>query len=264
MRSTPKFLSMAILLPCIGTAAAQGSDPRVADLVRAGKVNIGLFSTQFSKDTATRELRGVRPDMARALAARIGVQAVLLEHQGPLQVIECLKLGACDVVFLPKDARVASVGDSSFPFIRSEFTFLVPAGSAIHRASDAAKPGIRIAAVRSHASTANLTTVIKQAEVVLEEGEQATFELLRAGRVQAFASTRQLLSKFSRELPGSQVLTDHYGAQLNRVIVPKGRADWLAYVNEFVEEAKRSGQLQMAIDREGTLAFEVAPPGESE
>lgn len=84
--SSTKFLLLAILLTGMGTAGAQqGSDPRVADLVRAGKVRIGLFSTQFSKDTATGELRGVRPDMARALAARIGVQLVLLEHQGPPQ-----------------------------------------------------------------------------------------------------------------------------------------------------------------------------------
>lgn len=46
--------------------------------------------------------------MARALAARIGVQAVLLEHASPQEVIECLKLGACDVAFLPKDARAAT------------------------------------------------------------------------------------------------------------------------------------------------------------
>ena len=61
--------------------------------------------------------------MARALAERIGVQAVLLEHSGPPQVIECLKAGACDVAFLPRDARVASVGDFSFPYIQSEYTF---------------------------------------------------------------------------------------------------------------------------------------------
>lgn len=264
MRSNRRFILLAILLTGMGTAAAQGSDPRVADLVRAGKVRIGLFSTQFSKDSMTGELRGVRPDMARALAAHIGVKAVLLEHRGPSEVIECLRAGACDVVFLPKDARVVSVGDFSFPYIQSEYTFLVPAGSAIRRTSDADSPGVRIAAVRGHASTATLTSVIKRAEVVLEEGERATFELLRAGSVHVFASTRQLLGKVSSELPGSQVLSDRYGAQYNRVVVPKGRADWLAYVNEFVEEAKRSGQVQKAIDREGASAFELAPPGESE
>ena len=98
----------------------------------------------------------------------------------------------------------------------------------------------------------------------MEEGENAAFQLLQAGQVDALASTRQFLSKVSGELPGSQVLTDRYGAQFNRVVVPKGRADWVAYANEFVEEAKRSGLVQKAIDGEGASAFEVASPGESE
>jgi polar amino acid transport system substrate-binding protein len=149
--------------------------------------------------------------MARAFAARIGIPAVLLEHQGPPQVIECLKTGACDAIFLPKDARAESIGDFSFPFVQSEFTFLVPAGSALRRAADVDKAGVRIAAVRGHASTASLTRVIRQAEVVLGEGEQAAFGLLRAGSVHAFASTRQSLRKMSIELPGSEVLTDRYG-----------------------------------------------------
>lgn len=159
---------MTILLACTGPAAAQGSDRRVADLVRTGKVRIGLFSTQFSKDTGSGELRGVRPDMARAFAARVGVHAALLEYQGLPQVVECLKVGACDVVFLPKDARVETVGDFSFPYIQSEYTYLVPTGSTIRRSSDADGTGIRIAAVRTHASTATLSSVIKQAEADIE------------------------------------------------------------------------------------------------
>ena len=83
-------------------------------------------------------------------------------------------------------------------------------------------------------------------------------------RVDTFASTRQFLRKVSGELPGSQVLADRYGAQFNRVVVPKGRAGWLAFANDFVEEAKKSALVQKTIDREGTAAFEVAPPGESE
>jgi len=253
------------MLAGVGAAVAQkSSDPRVSDLVQTGTIRIGLFSTQFRKDAASGELRGVRPDMARALAAWIGVKPVLLEYASPAQVIECLKAGACDAVFLPKDARVAAVGDFSFPFIQSEFTFLVPAGSAILRASDADKPGVRISAVRGHASTATLNSVVKLAEVVPGENEQVAFELLRNGRVHTFASTRQLLGKMTKELPGSQVLTDHYGAQFNRVVVAKGRTAWRGVANEFVEAAKRSGLVQKSIDQEGTSAFEVAPPGEPE
>ena len=163
-------------------------------------------------------------------------------------------------MFLPKDARAASIGDFSFPFIQSEYTFLVPAASAIRQASDVDKSGIRIAAIRSHASTATLTSVIKQAEVVLEEGEQATFELLRAEHVHA---SRPHGSSFA-SFPVASGLASAW-RPLRRAIQSsgrsKGRAGWLAYANEFVEEAKKSGLVQKAIDREGTSAFEVAPPG---
>src|SRR6185295_7987523 len=146
----------------------------------------------------------------------------------------------------------ANVGDFSTPIIQSEYTMLVPASSTIRSTTDADQPGIRIAAVRGHASTMTLTRLIKRAEVILEENELATFELLRAGRADVFASTRQYLLRMSKELPGSQVLTDRYGANLNRMVVPKGHAGRLAYVTEFVEEAKASGLVQKAIDRDGT------------
>src|SRR5262249_41397438 len=195
---------LVILLAGAGTTAAQQpADPRIADLVQAGKVRFALFASQFSKERGTGELRGVRPDLARALASRMGIQAILSERQSPPQVVECLKLGACDMAFLPKDARAAGIGDFSFPLLQSEFTFLVPTGSAIHRASQADQTGIRIAAIRGHASTAALIGTIKQAEVVVEETEQAALDLLRGGRVHAFASTRQSLRKISNQLPGA-------------------------------------------------------------
>ena len=126
-------LALAVALSAlgIGVTNAQAADPRVADLVQTGKLRVGLFSSQFTKDPVTGELKGVRIEFARALAARLGVQAVLLEHRAPPDVVACLKAGACDVVFLPFDERAANVGDFSPPIIQSEYTMLVPAGSAI-------------------------------------------------------------------------------------------------------------------------------------
>jgi polar amino acid transport system substrate-binding protein len=265
MPKHPQFTLMAVvLIASFGTAHAQQAlDSRIADLVQAGKVRIGLFSTQYTKNPTTGELRSVRVDVARALAARIGVQAVLLEHRTPLDVVECIKADACDLVFLPSDERAASAGDFSYPFVQNDYTLLVPPGSPIRSIADADKPELRIAAVRSHSSTMTLTSKITQAEVILGENELATFELLRAGRADAFASTRQLLVRISSDLPGSRVLDDRYGANLNRIVVPKGHAARLAYVNEFVEHAKASGLVQKAIDRDGTFAFQVAPPGDT-
>ena len=253
----------AALLASLGAADAQpSSDPRVGDLVQAGKLRVGLFMSQFTKDPATGELKSVRVDLARALAAHIGVPALLLEHKTPPDVVACLAAGGCDVVFLPFDERAAGVGEFSSPVIQSEYTMLVPEGSRIGSFADADKPGVRIAAVRSHASTMTLTAIVRQAQVLLGDDELATFQLLKTGRSDAFASTRQYLIRFARELPGARVLADRYGANLNRVVVPKGHAGRLAYVNAFVEEAKASGLVQTAIDRDGTFAFQVPPPGD--
>jgi polar amino acid transport system substrate-binding protein len=47
------------------------------------------------------------------------------------------------------------------------------------------------------------------------------------------------------------------------MVVPKGKADWLTYVSEFVENAKASGLVQKAIERGGTRGVTPAPPGNS-
>jgi hypothetical protein len=48
---------------------------------------------------------------------------------------------------------LAGVADFSAPYMQFEYTLLVPAGSSIRRFSDADRGGVRIAAVRNHAST---------------------------------------------------------------------------------------------------------------
>lgn len=242
--------------------AQQVPDPRVADLIPAAKVRVGLFPPQYTKDPVTGELRSVWVEIARALAARIGVQVVLLEHPTPPQVVDGLKANACDVVFLPFDSRAAEIGGFSSPFIEFDFTYLVPAGSLIQSIADADRPGIRIAVVRNHASTAALNCVLKQAKLVYAETPDPTFDLLRTGDADVMASARSTLLEYSTKLPGSRVLKDRYGATLNRVVVPKDRAGRLAYINEFVEEAKVSGLVQQAIDRAGPRGVQVAPPGD--
>ena len=235
-------------------------DPRLADLVQAGKIRVGLFLPQYIKDPATGELKGVWVEIARALAARIGVQVVLLEHPIPPEAVASLKGGACDLLFLPFDARAANVGDFSPPIFQFDYTLLVPAGSSTRSVADADRPGVRIAAVRNHASTIELSRLLKQAELVYAETPDRTFDLLRTGQADAMASARPTLLEYSTQLPGTRVLEDHYGANINRIVVPKGKAGWLAYISEFVEEAKASGLVQKAIDRAGPRWVTVAPP----
>jgi polar amino acid transport system substrate-binding protein len=241
--------------------AQQAPDPRVADLVRAGKVRVALFSGQYTKDPVSGELKGVWADVARAFAARVGVELVLVDHPTPPQMVECLKVGACDVGFLGYDpARAADVEGFSPPFIEFDYTYLVPARSSIRRAADADRLGVRIAVVHAHASTLTLTRLRKQAKLVSVDTPDRAFELLRTGRVDAWASARQVLVNYSAQLPRSHVLEDRYGVNRAAVVVAKGKTARLAYISEFIEEIKASGFVQQAITRSGWRGVRVAAP----
>ena len=102
MTGFPKIslVLLALLASAATTRAQQTPDARVADLFKAGKLRFGLFPPQYVKDPATGDLKSAWVEVARALAGRIGVELVLLEHPTPPKAIECLEGGACDAIFL--------------------------------------------------------------------------------------------------------------------------------------------------------------------
>jgi polar amino acid transport system substrate-binding protein len=137
-------------------------------------------------------------------------------------------------------------------------TYLVPAGSSIRNAADADQPGVRIA-VEVGASTALvLSRILKRAELVRAD---AAFDLLRAGNADVLATPRPTALLFSARQPGYRVLEDRFHATFGAMAVPKGQAGRLAYISEFIEEAKASGLVQQAIDRAGLRGVQVAPAG---
>src|SRR5262245_24428489 len=229
----------------------------VDDLLRAGRVRIGSFPPLYGKDPANGEIRGWAADLARALATRIGVEVLLPEFATPLEVLEGLRAGACDLAFMGYDPSRAADAGFSHPIVQFDFTYLVPEGSAIRCVADADRPGLRIAVVRGHASTLALTRTVKQAELVVAEAPDAAFAMLCNGRLDAMAAPRPVLLEYSTKLHGSRVLEDRYGAHSVRMAVPKNHGRRLAYVNGFIEEAKASGLVERAIAHAGWRGVQV-------
>src|SRR5262245_32204583 len=196
--------------------AQQVPDPRVADLLQAGKIRVGVHSIMYTKESRTGELKAASTgiillDIARTLGARIGVEVLPLGHPTIPEMLTCLTAGRCDVGFMGPDPSRAGV-DFSPPILQLDYTLLVPAGSSIQRIADADRPGIRIAVVRDHASTLTLSRIFKDAQLVYAATPDPTFEILRGGQADAFASIRAVLLSYSPKLPASRVLEDHYGA----------------------------------------------------
>jgi polar amino acid transport system substrate-binding protein len=237
----------------------QPTDQRVADMVTAGKIRMGVFpSFQYSKDKTSGEPRGLAIGVTRALASRLGVgEVTTVEYPTPPQVVECVKSGGCDVGFMLIDPARATEVDFTPAFVRSDFTYLLPDGSAIRNAADVDRPGIKIATVRGHASTAALLRLVKQATPVYAETFEGALDLVRNKEADAFASIREILLQYAPQLPNSQVLPDSYQSNLAGVAVPKGNAGRLAYVTGLLADMKRDGSLQKIIDGAELRGIEI-------
>src|SRR5881396_4052654 len=115
------LIAVALMASAAIVEAQQAPDPRVADLVQAGKVRVGLglgSPPVAIKDPVTGELRGPAWDVARALAARVGIGLLPVEYPRPGAVMEGVQANAWDVALLGIDPSRAAQVDFSPPYIR--------------------------------------------------------------------------------------------------------------------------------------------------
>lgn len=260
-------LVVALALPLGGSGASlaqQSPDPRVADLVQSGVLRIGLglgSATTATRNPATGEVKGTAVELGRALADRIGVKLVGVEYPRPGAVIDGLRAGAWDVAVLLVDPVRAEQVDFSNPYLQSDLTYLVAAASTIQSVADADQAGVRIAVARGDTSDLVLTRTLKRAELVRVDSIDAAVDRLRTGGAHAVALNRPSLIAQAARLPGSRVLGDGFAEIYSAVAVPKGHDGRLAYINEFIEEAKASGLVDRIIETLALQGVRAAPPG---
>ena len=255
-------LGLVMWIAVSARALAQSSpDPRVMDLVQSGKLRValGLGSPALAlKDPKSGEVRGPALDLARVLATKIGVRLEQVEYPRPGAILQGIGNDEWDVTFLVADPARSAEADFSPPYMQTDYTYLVPAGSSKHSVVDVDQPGVRIAVPRGDGSDLRLTKVLKHAELVRADSTAAIIDMVRADQVDAYAGPRVVLLKLSDQSPGSRVLDDGFADIVYVAMVPKGKVGRIAYVSDFIEEAKSSGFVQRAIEQYGLKGVQVA------
>jgi len=83
---------------------------------------------------------------------------------------------------------------------------------------------------------------------------------MKAGKIDCIALSRESLTGLLPEIPGAYI----DGGFLNSttaIAVPNGKPEALAYVSQFIEEAKSGGLVRKALDDIGLKTSQVAPAG---
>ena len=264
MRTAPWLISAVaglMLAGCAGLITPPTPEVRQA-LAPTGPLRVGLQlgSPHNVIRPATGEMRGVRFDLGKELARRMGVpfEPVLYPSVGAL--LEGGKSGAWDVAFVGFSPERAKEWDFVALHLQIEFGYLVPPGSPISEMADVDRVGVRVAVQEKSQPDVFISRTLKNATLVRGPSLAATLDMLASGKADVIFSIKPSLFEVSNRLPGSRVLDGRLGIDPHAMVMPKGRNLGAAYAREFIEHAKAGGLVKSAMERVGMRGAVVAPP----
>jgi len=234
-------------------------------LAPTGKLRVAIAvapapSAQFAVKDGE-DYKGVAVVLGNALAAKLGVPAALIAHQASGEIQNSAADNKWDVAFLPVDEERKKFVDFGNAYHLLQSTFMVAASSQIHAVKDADGKGIGIGGVANTATFRAAKRATPKATHIDFIGVDAAVAAMNAGRIEAIALSRESLGGLASKIPGGRILPDAFLNSSTAVCVPKDKPAALAFVSEFIEEAKASGLVRRALDEMGLKASQVAPAG---
>ncbi len=197
------------------------------------------------------EPQGVAPDLAAALARRLGVGISCVTFATPGEVADALERDAWDIGLIAAEPKRAETIAFSDAYVEIEATYLVPAGSPLRSIADVDRPGIRIAVSDRSAYDLYLTRSLVHAELHRAKGLAGALALFTTEKLDALAGLVPALRENAATLPGARVLDGRYTSVRQAIGTKPENAGLKAFVARFVADAKASGLVAELIEKHG-------------
>jgi polar amino acid transport system substrate-binding protein len=226
----------------------------VSELAPGGTLRAGINmgnSLLVTGATPAGDPAGIAPDMARAIADRLGVAVSYVQFASPGEVADALAGEACDIGLIADEPARAETIAFSAGYVEIEATYLVPAGSAFLLVADVDSPGVRIAVSDRSAYDLYLTRTLEHAELQRAKGTAGALDLFVGEKLDALAGLRPVLNSDVENLPGARVLDGRYTTVQQAVGTKPENTAAAAFLQEFVAQAKASGLVARLIERHG-------------
>lgn len=261
LRFAAGLLFTLLVSACAVAPADPGEAIRKA-LAPTGKLRVGLISVPVHavRDPYSGNLRGVSHDLGSELAARLGVPFEPIMYRNPTAYLAAGLAGDWDIGSLGMIPKRQASFDFAQPHLEVDYGYLVSAETRIASISQVDRQGVRVALVEGSASASALSRGLQHASVVRGRSLSELIDLVMIGEADVIAAQKTNLYNIAPRLPGSRVLDGRPGSEEQALAIPKGRDLLaLAYVREFIRDAKSRGLVQQAIDRAGVRGVVVAP-----
>ncbi len=235
----------------------------VSELAPHGVLRAGINLSNFllvTGRTPSGDPEGVAPDMARAVADRLGVPVRYVPFRTPGELADAAGNDTWDIGLIGAEPARAEKIAFTAAYVEIEATYLVPANSPLHTIKDVDRPGIRIAVTARSAYDLWLERNIRHAELVRSNSLDAAMEQFVRDKLDALAGLRPRLLSDVKSLPGARILDGQFTAVQQAIGTARTNAAGAAFLCDFVEQAKASGLVASLIERHHVVGLSVAPP----
>ncbi len=223
-------------------------------------INMGNFLLVTGKSPSG-DPSGVSPEIAAAIAARLGVPVKYIPYARPGEIADDAEKGLWDIGLIGAEPQRAAVINFTAAYCEIEATYLVPAGSPIHSIAEVDQPGRRVAVTARSAYGLWLENNYQKGELLQFDNAGAALKAFDGEKLDAYAGLRPGLIEVQQARPGSRILDGQFTSVQQAVGAPKKNIAGFALLKEFVEDAKRSGMVASFIERHGVVGrLSVAPP----
>jgi polar amino acid transport system substrate-binding protein len=213
------------------------------------------------RGTAGQPPSGLSVDIANELGRRLGIPVQLVQFEAAGKVVDALKAGSVDLVFVAIDpVRGADILYSA-PYVIIEGSYMVPKNSPIQRNDQVDALGNRIVVGAGSAYDLYLIRALTKATLVRAASSPAVVDKLVAEKFEVAAGVRQQLEADAKRFPGVRLLDGRF-MQIDQALgVPKlsGSETGLPYLRAFVEDLKQSGFVESSLKRHRIEGATVGP-----
>jgi polar amino acid transport system substrate-binding protein len=233
-----------------------------SELAPRGVLRAAINLSNFllvSGRTPTGDPEGVAPDMARAIADRIGVPITYVTYATPGELADAATTDAWDIGLIAAEpARAVHIAFSP-AYVEIEATYLVPPGSPLTAIAQVDQAGIRIAVTARTAYDLWLERHITRAELVRSASLDSAFAQFSLEKLDVLAGLRPRLLSDARTMPGARILDGQFTAVQQAIGTARSNAAAIAFLSDFVEHAKATGAVAAMIARHRIIGLSVAP-----
>ena len=218
-------------------------------VLRAG-VNLGNILLVTGRTDAGDPV-GVSPDMARAVADRLGVPVRYVSFASPGQVADAVAEDLWDIALIAHEAERAQTIAFSPAYVEIEATYLVPAGSPARSIDEIDRPGTRVAVSARSAYDLHLARTLRHARLVRGVGLAGARDVFVSQGLDALAGLRPALLEDAKAIPGARVLDGRFTTVRQAIGVRPGHGAAANFLARLVGELRADGTVRGFIDRHG-------------